>query len=817
MRNIVPNVAGHQRPKSTAVTRRNLDAFFNSLCLIVSLSGYGFSEEMIGCMGLFYNKVLTLLMGSVDLEIKRLKALQHHYVNIVRGVEDISVEVAGEKISISEVSGASTFKTITEFRRKMVPALQPDALRFLDRVIFALFGMHRVIVTDIVYDYSTITSPGVDIFGEGIISPSEISEACEALSITKRTFKDYYASRCRKHTHRLITTAGVNGPATWTAASDALALAAHPTIPSQFGTFAEKSKLKWILEDILGCVRLENVDTERESEVKLGRLHVFAEWGGKTRTVALVDYWTQTLFTPLHDTIAHFLSLIASDGTYDQESIAVKVRTWTQGTDTGDLHSFDLTAATDRLPRSLQEDVLAYLLGDRAMATAWSRILVHRDFVTEDGKKLNYTVGQPMGSKSSWAMLAITHHVIVQVAAARASVPGFGDYVVLGDDIVINNKLVAGEYQKIMSGLGVGINASKSIFPVPGTMGAAEICKRVFVGGEELSVLPPKLIVKASMNGKLLPQLQNMLSEREALPNKINVLEFFAGLNYSDKESLDLIVIMNGLPSRISSIKQPVTMDISAHKPSTWYTEMEVTESDIEQAHLYVAVAEQLKRLDSLLRQTQTIVTAIKSKANKISASLISTAGYTSLGLLRDVDKKTKTLPPLNPSHPIVKASEAEVDRIGGLLSKLRLGDADVTREARLRALDMFRNAFVDSWPDDEEARGQAQRSLVTKSLDLIDTLITIRGAKHIPQADRYSTSFSIMLAYIGRLWSLRFRLGGQVMINAVKSRVVGSGASAKVNLSVITGALSVRGRFKTNRPGVINHRPILPSSGEEK
>jgi len=29
---------------------------------------------------------------------------------------------------------------------------------------------------------------------------------------------------------------------------------------------------------------------------------------------------------------------------------------------------------------------------------------------------VSYAVGQPMGALSSWAMLAITHHLIVQVA-----------------------------------------------------------------------------------------------------------------------------------------------------------------------------------------------------------------------------------------------------------------------------------------------------------------------------------------------------------------------------------------------------------------
>jgi len=79
------------------------------------------------------------------------------------------------------------------------------------------------------------------------------------------------------------------------------------------------------------------------------------------------------------------------------------------------------------------------------------------------GVDYKYEVGQPMGAYSSWAMLAITHHVLVQVAAVRAGLTGFSDYAVLGDDIVIANDAVASEYLKIMEYLGVSINLSKSL------------------------------------------------------------------------------------------------------------------------------------------------------------------------------------------------------------------------------------------------------------------------------------------------------------------------------------------------------------------
>jgi len=60
-------------------------------------------------------------------------------------------------------------------------------------------------------------------------------------------------------------------------------------------------------------------------------------------------------------------------------------------------------------------------------------------------------------------MLALTHHVIVKIAAIRAGFKSFTDYCILGDDVVIRNDKVADEYYHLMKGLGVSINLSKSV------------------------------------------------------------------------------------------------------------------------------------------------------------------------------------------------------------------------------------------------------------------------------------------------------------------------------------------------------------------
>jgi hypothetical protein len=115
--------------------------------------------------------------------------------------------------------------------------------------------------------------------------------------------------------------------------------------------------------------------------------------------------------------------------------------------------------------------------------------------------RVYYSVGQPMGALTSWAMLALTHHCIVQWAANRAGVikPGewFSDYAVLGDDIVLANERVSREYLLILEELGVTVGLAKSL---ESTRGALEFAKRFIVGNVNLSPIPIVEIVAAMRN-----------------------------------------------------------------------------------------------------------------------------------------------------------------------------------------------------------------------------------------------------------------------------------------------------------------------------
>nr|WPJ73117.1 RNA-dependent RNA polymerase [Valsa mali mitovirus 1] len=189
----------------------------------------------------------------------------------------------------------------------------------------------------------------------------------------------------------------------------------------------------------------------------MAKLSVVYDQAGKARIVGIINSWIQSILYPLHKFLFHLLEKISMDGTFDQtrpfDQLLARV------SPEQILYGFDLTAATDRLPIDLQKQILS-LIG--FSGNDWFGLL-NTSYKSSIGF-IKYSVGQPMGAYTSFAMLAITHHVIVQVAAQRAGVSGlFREYCLLGDDIVIAHDAVALEYQNLMSLLGLDIQVSKSV------------------------------------------------------------------------------------------------------------------------------------------------------------------------------------------------------------------------------------------------------------------------------------------------------------------------------------------------------------------
>jgi hypothetical protein len=291
------------------------------------------------------------------------------------------------------------------------------------------------------------------------------------------------------------------------------------------------------------------------SNLSFGKLG-FKEEPGKIRVFAMVNSITQTLMYPLHKWIFDRLRLLATDGTFNQ---AAPVERLIKGfkKEGQFVASYDLSAATDRLPLLLQTDLLAHLMGD-TLAQIWAKLLVGRSYsLPRIAKSYNlgfsevsYAVGQPMGALSSWALLALTHHALVQLAASRA-LPKHGQewfmgYAVLGDDIVIANKLVAAEYLRIMDTIGVEVGLSKSMIS---TTGSLEFAKRTYIRGRHCSPVSLAELLVALCNLGALDQLVRKCDTFRKL--KVSSVARFAGFGYKNLGRLPICLSLN---NRLSSL-----------------------------------------------------------------------------------------------------------------------------------------------------------------------------------------------------------------------------------------------------------------------
>jgi len=294
----------------------------------------------------------------------------------------------------------------------------------------------------------------------------------------------------------------------WMNGSGTIKVYGHETLFQIFSHWLTATNNKWLV-NLIKTLMEAQCKLPVENNLKrfsLGKLGTKDEPAGKVRVFAMVDAFTQWALRPLHDQLFSVLKRIPQDGTMDQHKPlkALLKKKGIKG-----LWSYDLTAATDRLPILLQHCILMPVLGLHG-ADWWQTLLVKRDYHFK-GVNYKYSVGQPMGALSSWAMLAITHHAIVQFAYYRVCVRNrityrwYQDYAILGDDVVVSSE-VYNEYLIIMKEIGVGIGLAKSL--VSPTKVVAEFAKKFYIPADA-SMIPFKESVSAWFNSSEMIQFSN--------------------------------------------------------------------------------------------------------------------------------------------------------------------------------------------------------------------------------------------------------------------------------------------------------------------
>lgn len=161
------------------------------------------------------------------------------------------------------------------------------------------------------------------------------------------------------------------------------------------------------------------------------RIALLPESGGKTRTIAIGDYWSQAILKPLHNSLMGCLRKLETDGTWNQDFQSERIKRLANNHSI----SFDLTNATDRFPVEIQRLLISELFGED-LSVAWVGLMTDRTFSYKQ-HSVRWGRGQPLGFYSSWAAFALAHHAVIEYCAFKIGVKSFRDYAVLGDDVVI--------------------------------------------------------------------------------------------------------------------------------------------------------------------------------------------------------------------------------------------------------------------------------------------------------------------------------------------------------------------------------------------
>jgi hypothetical protein len=369
----------------------------------------------------------------------------------------------------------------------------------------------------------------------------------------------------------------------------------------------------------------------------LGKLSFKVEPAGKIRVFAMVDCFTQWLLSPLHKGLFNFLRRIPEDATHDQSLTLSTFVERLQRNNIKEVFSFDLTAATDRIPVSAQAVILD-IMAERKVGAIWASFLVDRWYnlstpnwdpkaITcsalgidplegagnpfldvrlskpgSDGKRyayvhaVKYAAGQPMGALSSWAMLALTHHIMVRMAALRLGYREFSLYLVLGDDLVIADKSVANMYLAIAKEWDIEINMSKSVISDNGSL---EFAKRFVYKYQDVSGISFREMSVAKYDIRGLLQLFTRIGTFRNI--RISEMLSFLGHGYKALSRLNTRYnkLGKGMQRALLLVSYPGMLFSKLKSYKDW-----LTSSAFNKAGKLTILAEQLDYLKDLGRKT---------------------------------------------------------------------------------------------------------------------------------------------------------------------------------------------------------------------
>lgn len=439
---------------------------------------------------------LWIITSGVLTTIKRIKIIR---LTTTRYICQQPLLVNDVMVGVTKDGFAKTILPLKDF----IDSKDPQQMRF----VLTLLGVSRSFPCPVAADYSSITAPFT-----GTVKTIDN----DFVELFVRDFTGHFnplLDRPKPSSSFLSMKAGpAGGPAILSAAL----AAANFTGVNLWGLaqIGGDRFMAWV-KDLKSSVTLtlnarkpgsqtfKQVTGSAPVELRNRRFISVYDPEAKHRIVASYDYISQFAFQPFSQFCFDTLRRIPNDRTYTQDPYINM-----EGCRGMKFHSFDLDSATDRFPVQLQQQLITEIAGP-AYAAAWKSLMVSEPFLAwiPEGshsvpKLLKYSVGQPMGARSSWAVFTLSHHMVVQYAAYLEGVYPFKDYILLGDDIVIYHTQVAERYLAIIESLGVKISKTKSHV----SFDTYEFAKRWFHKGIEISPIPISGFVSNWSDPKLLYQ-----------------------------------------------------------------------------------------------------------------------------------------------------------------------------------------------------------------------------------------------------------------------------------------------------------------------
>lgn len=231
------------------------------------------------------------------------------------------------------------------------------------RYLITVFTLHKVVTVPIEPGFESICDPfsGVDEYAKFI----DLARVFESLNIDKDLVLHDFHRLCADNHFIESMSAGPNGSATWASHLDAYELYNDQKLYGVIKDLCAVTNMPFIVKMLLNInddfINMDFTFTEYTNLVH-SKIIALYEKATKARIIAIGDYFSQTILSPFHDTLANILKTIPMDCTFNQDEGFKRVLELTRGQKA--VYSLDLSKATDRIPVKALSRMISYITGN---------------------------------------------------------------------------------------------------------------------------------------------------------------------------------------------------------------------------------------------------------------------------------------------------------------------------------------------------------------------------------------------------------------------------------------------------------------------